>query len=416
MTMTTTKPRLLISLCSLLLASSVVVHGRYFGGPDSVQQQQLLQDQDLFDIDGSLPNGNGNVPISALEGSLDQPAIVDDEMPDGLSFSVKNALLVSSRAQENIEWAKLSAGSLAKYGQVAGVAASADCLFAFHRGGVQWNDSSFNPETNVYNYQNKPIAANTVVALDPVTGEEMFAWGNNSFYMPHGISVDPQGNIWLTDVALHQAFRFKKNNFDVADLVLGERFVPGSDDKHFCKPTDVAISSTGVVYVSDGYCNSRVAIFSARGAYLTEIGHNDKMLIPHSMSLLEIEDLLCVADRENGRILCYNAGLANYRDVGKLLFEVTPSQNPAQKLYAIGHIGDVILALNGGADQTKGLSVDLATEQIVDTWAPANGSAFHQAHDLTVAHDGRSFYVCQFDAGQKVVKFDMIETTPMFMN
>lgn len=81
MTMTTTKPRLLISLCSLLLlASSVVVHGRYFGGPDSVQQQQLLQDQDLFDIDGSLPNGNGNVPISALEGSLDQPAIVDDEV------------------------------------------------------------------------------------------------------------------------------------------------------------------------------------------------------------------------------------------------------------------------------------------------------------------------------------------------
>lgn len=61
-------------------------------------------------------------------------------MPDGLSFSVKNALLVSSRAQENIEWTKLSAGSLAKYGQVAGVAASADCLFAFHRGGVQWND------------------------------------------------------------------------------------------------------------------------------------------------------------------------------------------------------------------------------------------------------------------------------------
>ncbi len=83
MTMTTTKPRLLISLCSLLLlASSVVVHGRYFGGPDA-QQQQLLQDQDLFDIDGSLPNGgngNGNVPISALEGSLDQPAIVDDEV------------------------------------------------------------------------------------------------------------------------------------------------------------------------------------------------------------------------------------------------------------------------------------------------------------------------------------------------
>lgn len=55
--------------------------------------------------------------------------------------------------------------------------------------------------------------------------------------MPHGISVDPQGNVWLTDVALHQVFRFKRDQDDKPDLVLGERFVPGNDDKHFCKPT-----------------------------------------------------------------------------------------------------------------------------------------------------------------------------------
>lgn len=58
-----------------------------------------------------------------------------------------------------------------------------------------------------------------------------------SFFMPHGLSVDPQGNIWLTDVALHQAFRYVKNNFVQPDLVLGERFVPGNDRSHFCKPT-----------------------------------------------------------------------------------------------------------------------------------------------------------------------------------
>lgn len=55
--------------------------------------------------------------------------------------------------------------------------------------------------------------------------------------MPHGISIDPQGNIWLTDVALHQIFRFKRDQLDRPDLVLGEAFVPGNDDKHFCMPT-----------------------------------------------------------------------------------------------------------------------------------------------------------------------------------
>jgi len=37
------------------------------------------------------------------------------------------------------------------------------------------------------------------------------------------------------------------------DLILGERFVPGSDTEHFCMTTDVAVLSTGEFFVSDGY-------------------------------------------------------------------------------------------------------------------------------------------------------------------
>ncbi len=29
-------------------------------------------------------------------------------------------------------------------------------------------------------------------------------WGANTFYMPHSITVDNQGNVWVTDVGLHQ--------------------------------------------------------------------------------------------------------------------------------------------------------------------------------------------------------------------
>lgn len=72
--------------------------------------------------------------------------------------------------------------------------------------------------------------------------------------MPHGISFDADGNVWLTDVALHQVFRFKRDNFKEPDVVLGEAFVPGSDKAHFCKPTDVVVSSSGMVYIRYALC------------------------------------------------------------------------------------------------------------------------------------------------------------------
>jgi peptidylamidoglycolate lyase len=53
---------------------------------------------------------------------------------------------------------------------------------------------------------------------------------------------------------------------------IGERFVPGSDDKHLCQPAGVAVARDGSVFVADGYCNSRVVKFSAEGKYLMEFG------------------------------------------------------------------------------------------------------------------------------------------------
>jgi len=35
-------------------------------------------------------------------------------------------------------------------------------------------------------------------------------------------------------------------------VTLGVKFEPGRDAEHFCKPTDVAVESTGVFYVADG--------------------------------------------------------------------------------------------------------------------------------------------------------------------
>ena len=55
-----------------------------------------------------------------------------------------------------------------------------------------------------------PIVNDTIVVLDAATGALKDHWGSKMFYMPHGLDVDASGNIWVTDVAMHQVFKVKR--------------------------------------------------------------------------------------------------------------------------------------------------------------------------------------------------------------
>ena len=93
-------------------------------------------------------------------------------------------------------------------GQVSGV--SVDTFgnpVIFHRGGRTWNGNTFK-RNNVYNGNfNKPIKVDTILTLNS-TGHVINSWGSNLFFMPHMITVDSKNNVWVTDVALHQVFKF----------------------------------------------------------------------------------------------------------------------------------------------------------------------------------------------------------------
>ena len=79
----------------------------------------------------------------------------------------------------------------------------------------------------------------------------------------------------------------------------------GLDGRHFNKPTDVAVAPDGSFYVSDGYGNSRVAKFSAKGEFLFDWGHKGdqpgEFDIPHGIAR-DGEGRIYVADRTNSRI------------------------------------------------------------------------------------------------------------------
>lgn len=120
-----------------------------------------------------------------------------------------------------------------------------------------------------------PIRENTIISFDRNQGNVLNEWGSDMFFLPHGLHIN--GNYYyITDVALHQVFRFNiKNSTKQADLTLGEAFKPGRLANQFCKPTSVASLDNGDFFVADGYCNSRIIKYSFSGKKLMEVSVKD---------------------------------------------------------------------------------------------------------------------------------------------
>ncbi|XP_029940275.1 peptidyl-glycine alpha-amidating monooxygenase A isoform X6 [Salarias fasciatus] len=296
-------------------------------------------------------------------------------------------------------------------GQVSGLALDSDSnLVIFHRGDHRWEMTSFNMEAQYLQRALGPIQQSAILVVDPATGRILKASGRDMFYLPHGITTDQDNNYWVTDVALHQVLKVSSDGGDAALLTLGEAFVPGSDSAHFCQPTDVAVDpASGNVFVSDGYCNSRILKFTSDGRYLTQwgAGSSDRrrrlpFQIPHSLAFLPDKEEVCVADRENGRIQCFLAGNGEFvkeikrEEFGGQVFAITYS--PAG--------GGLIFAVNGGSlfpsGPVKGFVIDYSTKEILDTFSPDEEN-FQMPHDIVEAKDG-SVFVGDADS-QTVFKF-----------
>lgn len=202
-------------------------------------------------------------------------------------------------------------------------------LVVFHRAERTWPLFGSMP--------NDPIASNTILIVDPRSGKLLSSWGANLFIMPHGLQVDRDNNIWVTDVGLHQVFKFSHEGQVL--LRLGEAGVPGDDSLHFNKPTDIAFAADGGFYVSDGYGNNRVIRFSPEGKYLFQWGKKGsgpgEFDLPHGLAT-DAAGNIYVADRENNRIQVFDAngkylhsrqeesfgaicGLAYHEQTGELL-------------------------------------------------------------------------------------------------
>lgn len=303
-----------------------------------------------------------------------------------------------------------------------------DNLIIFHRGDHHWLSDTFN-ELDVYQpSREKPISQEAVVFIDAKEKKLTRAWGKDMFFLPHGLSLNfDKTHLWLTDVALHQVFKFPiegPGKDKRPKITLGLPFEPGSDENHFCKPTSVA--DTGdFVFVADGYCNSRIVMFNYNGKYLGQFGQAANVYgltprqptfkVPHKIVWAKESQKLCVADRENGRIMLFNfkAKIAHSdvqnlsRESGFLLNGAITMDFPILdpqfngRVFSIDyspHRGGMLVAISGMSESTlsspKGFVYNLTTRKLISTFAPGGSPGFGMAHDVAFTnHLADSIYV-----------------------
>ncbi|MCE2541211.1 MAG: hypothetical protein J4G16_12765, partial [Acidobacteria bacterium] len=159
--------------------------------------------------------------------------------------------------------------------------------------------------------------------LNPILKYNRF--GAGLFVLPHGIHVDDDGNVWVTDSQGndeigHQVIKFSPEGEVL--MTLGVAGQPGDDPEgvHLNEPCDVITwGPTGDIFVSDGHSGQnpdppagrtgRILKYDRDGNFIKqwgEIGFRPgQFRTPHAMEF-DSQGRLFVADRGNHRIQIFD--------------------------------------------------------------------------------------------------------------
>ena len=143
-------------------------------------------------------------------------------------------------------------------------------------------------------------------------GNFIRAWdGEGELSNPHSITIDNDGNAWITETFSHIALKFDSNGKHL--MTLGKRGEPGGNDveDRFNQPNHVYVHHNGDIYVSDGYVNSRIVQFNAEGEFVRIIGgfggpRDGEFQAVHGVAV-DNRGRIIANDSENFRVNVFNA-------------------------------------------------------------------------------------------------------------
>jgi sugar lactone lactonase YvrE len=148
------------------------------------------------------------------------------------------------------------------------------------------------------------------------SGKLLRSWGAKVFVFPHGIWIEKDGSIWITDGQGandkgHQVFKFSPEGQVL--MTLGKAGVAGDGPDTFNQPNAVAVAPNGDIFVSDGHSpargNARVIKFSKDGKFIKQWGGHGsapgQFEVPHCLAF-DSKGRLFVGDRANNRVQIFD--------------------------------------------------------------------------------------------------------------
>jgi len=186
-------------------------------------------------------------------------------------------------------------------------------------------------------------------------GKFLRSWGDDLIKSPHGLRIDRDDNVWVTDIGHHLVLKFNPKGKLL--LALGQTDKPGLGIGQFDKPTDVAFGAKGEIYVADGYGNSRIVKFNRQGKFLTTWGRPGRSRgafnTPHTIRV-DSKGRVIVGDRENKRVQVF--------DADGMLLEIWPGFSP----YGLAFDSNGVLFVADGVDH-KILQLD-TSGNVIGLW------------------------------------------------
>jgi sugar lactone lactonase YvrE len=156
-------------------------------------------------------------------------------------------------------------------------------------------------------------------------GKFLKVWGENTFSSAHGLRLDNDGFVWITDKTGEQVFKYTKDGELL--LTIGKKGVVGDNNstEALNGPSDAVVAKNGDIYVSDGESsNTRVVEYSKDGKFIkfwgTKGAGDGQLDLPHNIAM-DSKGRIFVADRTNKRIEIFDQD-------GKYLDQMTQFGTP----------------------------------------------------------------------------------------
>jgi len=163
--------------------------------------------------------------------------------------------------------------------------------------------------------------------LDPIlkfdgSGKLVKAFGAGMFVFPHGLHVDFEGNVWVTDgvgrgMKGQTVHKFSPDGKLL--MTLGTPGKSGDGPNEFNAPSAVLVAPNGNIFVADGHggnTNARIVKFSRDGKFIKTWGKKGsapgEMDGPHTLAM-DSQGRLFLGDRGNNRIQIFDQD-GNYID------------------------------------------------------------------------------------------------------